>query len=183
VKATQSYDYNVDLPHTASWHAHITFAHVTMPASKCSLEAMVSVHLCQQSRIICVDACALLQSKCSAHITHTLTAGCPSMPSCALSARHREPAHGCSSCGLSDAKVLRLAVCTQNPVRYGRAEGVVTASLSSKCWLQTSHSWTQSWSQPWRDTSCLGWSRQAEVWHGMISRCSRQYVNAATQQV
>jgi len=67
---------------------------------------------------------------------HALTAGCPSMPSCALLAGHKEPVHSWIQQFLrvinADAEVLRLAVCKLYPARYGRAEDVMTASLSSR---------------------------------------------------
>jgi len=67
---------------------------------------------------------------------HTLTAECPSMPSCALSddteslfiAEVHHFLRGINA----DAEVLRLAVCKLYPARYGRAEDVMTASLSSR---------------------------------------------------
>jgi len=63
----------------------------------------------------------------------------------------------------ADAEVLRLAVCKLYPARYGR---VMTVSLSS-CTQQVV---AVDFSQP-RGISCLGWSRQEHIWHGMISRC------------
>ena len=60
-----------------------------------------------------VDAC-VFQSKCSTHIMHALTAGCPSMSSWALSAGHKEPVHSWIQQFLrvinADAEALRLAV-------------------------------------------------------------------------
>jgi len=41
MKATQFRDYNVGLPHKASWHAYITLARLLIPAGKCSLEAVI----------------------------------------------------------------------------------------------------------------------------------------------
>lgn len=79
------------------------------------------------------------------------------------------------SCGLllqflrvinADAEVLRLAVCKLYPARYGRAEDVMTVGLSS-CTQQVV---AADFSQP-GGISCLGWSRQEHIWHGMISRC------------
>ncbi len=56
------------------------------------------------------------------------------MPSCALSTRHREPFSQLQFLQViyAEAEVLRLAVYTRNSVRYGRAEGVMTASLSNR---------------------------------------------------
>ena len=58
------------------------------------------------------------------------------MPSCALLAGHKEPVHSWIQQFLrvinADAEVLRLAVCKLYPARYGRAEDVMTASLSSR---------------------------------------------------
>ena len=68
----------------------------------------------------------------------------------------------------ADAEVLRLAVCKLHPAKYGRVEDVMTASLSSRTqqvWLVTLQSWTQRWSQPQREQSCLGWcTRRRLAW-------------------
>jgi hypothetical protein len=58
----------------------------------------------------------------------------------------------------ADAEVLRSAQCKLNPAWYGSAEDVMTASLSSRTQQVMFDDMTQSWSQPWREASCLGWS-------------------------
>ena len=123
----------VGLPHKASWQAYMLLPCAMMPAGN---------HLCKQSyqctvssELICVDACALTWSKCSSHIMHALTAGCPSMPSCALSAGMTQKSKFIAEIQQflqvinADAE---LAVCKLYPARYDRVEDVMTASLSSR---------------------------------------------------
>ncbi len=85
----------------------------------------------------------------------------------------------------ADAEVLRLAACKVYFARYGRAEDVMTASLSSRTQqvlaVDISEP-TQSWSQPQREPSCLGWCTTTRLaWHDLKMRA--QCVHAATHHV
>ncbi len=90
----------VCLQDRASWRAHIICARDCLFETTCyqlAIAAASSRVSASMSHVEYVNACALFQSKCSTHVTHALTAGCPSMPSCGLSVR--EPVHSCTSCG------------------------------------------------------------------------------------
>ncbi len=79
----------VCLQDRASWRAHIICARDCLFETTCyqlAIAAASSRVSASMSHVEYVNACALFQSKCSSHIMHPLTAGCPSTPSFVLSA-------------------------------------------------------------------------------------------------
>ena len=75
----------------------------------------------------------------------------------------------------ADAEVLRVAVCNRCPARYGTAEDVMTASLSSctQQVLAVNFSQLDTKLVTATERHQLSGLVQAKthVWHGMISRC------------
>jgi len=80
----------------------------------------------------------------------------------------------------ADAEVLRSAQRKLDPARYGRVEDVMRASLSSRTQQVMLGDMTQSWSQPWREASCLGQSTRTRL---ALSHNRAQCVHAATHYI